>query len=68
MEEQDMHEEEYTTDEIAEAADTKVEALIELLIEKGVITEEEFEKKYSDFFEPEEDDSSDDLEEQEEQE
>ena len=54
MEEQSSEHEEdadIPVEEIAEEADTKIDALIELLIEKGFITEEEFDKKHDDFFE-----------------
>jgi hypothetical protein len=47
-------EEDLPVEEIAEEADIKIEALIELLIQKGVITEEEFQKKYDEFYEEEE--------------
>ena len=51
MEEQE--EENIPVEELAETADTKVDALIELLVEKGIITEEEFDKKFDEFFEEE---------------
>ena len=51
MEEQE--EADIPIEEIAEEADTKIDALIELLIEKGFITEEEFDKKHDEFFEDE---------------
>lgn len=47
-------EEELDTDELAEDASDKVDALIELLIEKGIITEEEFDKKCESMFEEDE--------------
>jgi len=46
-------EEDLPVEEIAEEADTKIDALIELLIQKGIITQEEFDKKYDEFFEEE---------------
>ena len=45
--------EELSPEEIAEEADDKVDALISLLVKKGVISEEEFEKAYDDMFESE---------------
>ena len=48
-------EEELDVEEVAEEADTKVEALLELLIQKGIITQEEFDNKYEEFFEDEDD-------------
>ena len=52
MEDDDLisEDEELDTDELAERADDKVDVLIDLLVEKGVITEEEFEKKYDELF------------------
>ena len=53
MEDEDLiseDEEDLDTDELAERADEKVDVLIDLLVEKGVITEEEFEKKYDELF------------------
>lgn len=47
-------EEELTFEEIAEHSNDKVDALIELLIKKGVFTEEEYNKEYEDLFEEEE--------------
>lgn len=52
MEEQEI-EEEMPIEEMAEDAHTKIDALIELLVKKGIITEEEFEKSYDSFFEEE---------------
>jgi len=56
MEDDDLisEDEELDTDELAERADDKVDVLIDLLVEKGVITEEEFEKKYDELFGDEE--------------
>jgi len=57
MEDDDLiseDEEDLDTDELAERADDKVDVLIDLLVEKGVITEEEFEKKYDELFGDEE--------------
>ena len=38
-------------DEFAQNADDKIDALINLLIKKKIITEEEFEKSFDDLFE-----------------
>ena len=62
MEEQDGYEEgaepdedeEMTTEDVANHADDKIDALIGLLIRKGVITEDEYDKEYNDLFEDEE--------------
>ena len=43
--------EELTTEELAQHADDKVDALINLLIKKKIITEEEFEKSFDELFE-----------------
>ena len=51
-------EEELSVEERAEDADNKVDALIDLLIKKGVITEDEFDKAYDDLFEDENPESS----------
>ena len=40
-----------TTEEVAQYADDKVDALIQLLIKKKVITEQELEKEYNSLFE-----------------
>ena len=40
-----------STEEVAEHANDKVDALIELLVKKKVITEEEFEKEFDGLFE-----------------
>ncbi len=45
--------EESSTEDIAEGADDKVDALINLLIKKGIITEQEFDEEYDDLFEDE---------------
>ena len=45
--------EEMNVEEVAHHADDKVDALLELLIKKGVITEDEFNKEYDDLFEEE---------------
>ncbi len=55
------HDEEYTMEDLAISAHNRIEALIELLIEKKVITESEYEKKIEelaerDFDEAEEED------------
>ncbi len=52
--EEDINEEELSSGEIADYADDKIDALIELLIKKGVITEKEFEEEYENLFEEEE--------------
>jgi len=39
------------THEIAQNADDKIEALLNLLVKKKIITEEEFEKAYGELFE-----------------
>jgi hypothetical protein len=46
--------EEETTEDIAIDNQAKIDALIELLVSKGVITEEEFDKSYENQFEQEE--------------
>lgn len=43
-----------TTDELAEQNDILLQALIDLLIEKKIITEEDFNKKVEEFAEDEE--------------
>ena len=40
-----------TTGELAEHADDKVDALIKLLIKKGIISEQDFEQEYEALFE-----------------
>ena len=45
------NQDEMSTEEVAEHANDKVDALIELLIKKKVITEEEFEKEFEGLFE-----------------
>ncbi len=50
---EEPQEEELNVEDIAEDADDKVEALINLLVKKGVITEEEFQKEYSELYEEE---------------
>lgn len=51
---QDSEEEgEETVEDIASDNEAKIEALVELLTKKGVITEEEFDKAYEDQFEEE---------------
>ncbi|MBD3313847.1 hypothetical protein GF345_05380 [Candidatus Woesearchaeota archaeon] len=45
--------EELSVEEQAEEADNKVDALVELLVKKGIITEDEFDKAYDDLFEDE---------------
>ncbi len=47
----DTDEEEMTTEEIANHADDKVDALIQLLIKKKVITEDEYGKEFESLFE-----------------
>jgi polyhydroxyalkanoate synthesis regulator phasin len=46
-----MTEEDMSTEDVAEHADDKVDALIKLLVKKGVITEEEYEREFEDLFE-----------------
>ncbi|MBN2112239.1 hypothetical protein JW707_04020 [Candidatus Woesearchaeota archaeon] len=48
-----MEEEEMTTEDIANCADAKADALVDLLIKKGLITEKEFEDEYNSMFEEE---------------
>ena len=43
--------EEMTVQDIAEHADDKIDALIQLLVKKKIITEEEFQKEYDGLFE-----------------
>ncbi len=50
---EEPQEEELNVEDIAEDADDKVEALINLLVKKRVITEEEFQKEYSELYEEE---------------
>ena len=59
-ENEEAGEEDMDTEELAEHADDKVDALINLLIKKGVITEEEINNEYNDMFE---DDDSTETEE-----
>ena len=51
MEEHNGHEEDMTTEEIAQYADDKIDALIKLLVKKKVITEQDMEKEYNALFE-----------------
>lgn len=51
MEEIDPEEEIEATEDLAQNADDKVDALINLLIKKGIITEEEFDKELDDLYE-----------------
>lgn len=51
--EEENQEEEVKIEDVAEDADDKVEALINLLVKKGVITEEEFQKEYDDLYKEE---------------
>jgi hypothetical protein len=46
-----------TPEDVAHNANDKVDALINLLIKKKVITEDEFETEYDELFEESEDDS-----------
>ena len=55
---------EMSVEDLANYADDKVDALIDLLIKKGVITEDEYAKTYEDLFE---DDDEDDSEEKSEE-
>lgn len=50
--------EEMTSEEMAEEADDKVDALINLLVKKGVITDKEFDEAYGDLFEDDDSESS----------
>lgn len=43
-------EEEFSTEEIAVAANDKVDILLDLLVKKGVITEEEYNKELDKFY------------------
>jgi hypothetical protein len=52
VENMEEKEEELSTEELVNNNDIMLNALIELLIEKGVITEEELEKKADDISEP----------------
>lgn len=45
-EEEDEEGEEMGIEELAVHADDKIDALVNLLVRKGVITEEEFDKEY----------------------
>ncbi|MFQ5620328.1 MAG: hypothetical protein ACE5FT_00620 [Candidatus Nanoarchaeia archaeon] len=53
------HEEELSTDEVVDQNDILLNALIDLLISKGLITEEEYNKRVAEFATVEEDDDSD---------
>lgn len=44
-------ENELSTEELAQHADDKIDALVNLLIKKKLITEEEFEKSFDELFE-----------------
>ena len=46
-----MEEEKMTTEELAKHNENQIDALLALLIKKGIITEEEFEKEFEDLFE-----------------
>ncbi|MFH1398539.1 MAG: hypothetical protein ABIG95_00320 [Candidatus Woesearchaeota archaeon] len=46
-----QEEEDMSVEEVAMQADDKVDALINLLVKKGIITEAEFDKEYDDLFE-----------------
>ena len=50
---EEQKEETLSTDEIAQMADDKTDALINLLVKKKIITEDEFEKEYEGLFEEE---------------
>ena len=45
--------EEMSVEDLANHADDKVDALVQLLIKKGVISEEEYDKEFSSLFEEE---------------
>ena len=49
---------EMTSEDVANYADDKIDALIDLLIKKGVITEEEFGKEYEALFEEDSEEDS----------
>ena len=47
------HQEEFSTEEIVQINEDKVDALINLLIKKGVITEDELDAEMDDLYEDE---------------
>lgn len=51
-----------TPEEIADHADDKVDALIALLIKKGVISEKEYDQEFESLFEKEEEEPSENTE------
>lgn len=58
MEEDKQEDEEYETDDmnvedLANHADDKIDALLQLLIKKGIITEEEYDKEFDDLYDEE---------------
>lgn len=60
-------ESEYTVEDLAYSAHNRMDALIELLIAKKVITEQEYETKIEEIMERELDESEDDSEESDEE-
>ena len=48
---EEIQEEEPTMEEKLEHADDKIDCLINLLIKKGIISQEEFQKEYDDMWE-----------------
>ena len=53
---------EMSTEDLAESNHVMLNALIELLIKKGIFTEEEFDKKLEEFEEEDEDEGSEESE------
>ena len=53
MDEEQNMEESISAEDMAEMADDKVDALVNLLVKKKIIAEEEFDKEYEDLFEEE---------------
>ncbi|PIY60596.1 hypothetical protein COY95_00970 [Candidatus Woesearchaeota archaeon CG_4_10_14_0_8_um_filter_47_5] len=56
--EEDQDEEEMDSEDLVHYTDDKVDALISLLIKKGVISEQEFDAAYEELFEEDGNDSS----------
>ena len=46
-----LEDETLSTEELADQADDKIDILIDILVEKGVISKGEFQKRYDDLFE-----------------
>ncbi len=57
--------EDLTAEEHTELVDDKLEALVDLLVKKNLITREEFDEAYDDLFEDEDDDTEESEETQE---